>query len=224
MGKKQDLLFYIIIQCNRILIGLDWSEVKWIEPWLWWLRAGSWFDLQLFTLFVCAHWHTHTHQLQTIRYIYCMRDDEWLPHWMFYTKNSIDSRMIDNDRLSGKYENIVIRMQRANDSQCDWISANRCLVRVPASRQWELSFVRMDISTPLFSSIYAVFSCFYRFYILFPFLHTFLLFFFSLPICNHFSIHQPSCKCASFAIERVGKPIKCDNYEISLGHLEYGSS
>lgn len=163
MGKKTRfiILYHHSMQSRFDWIGLERSEVDWAVI----VMAPGWVVIRFTTIYpLCMRTHTQTHQLQTIRYKCCMRDDEWLPHWMFYTKNSIDSRLIDNDRLSGKYENIVIRMQRENDSQCDWISANRCLVRVPTSRQWELSFVRMDISTPLFSSIYAVFFVYLSFF------------------------------------------------------------
>lgn len=65
------------------------SHFDWIEP-LWWLRAISWFDLQLFSLFVRAH------TLRPIRWWWWM-----IIVWMFYETTSID-----NDRLSGKRENI----------------------------------------------------------------------------------------------------------------------
>lgn len=93
------------------------------------------------------------------------RCDEWLSFWMFY-ETTVDSPLIDNDRLSGKYENIDKNATtRINESQQIWFSAKRCLFVFWHHAAMEKQF--FFYSTGYFNAFFSdQFMAFYNFFII----------------------------------------------------------
>lgn len=91
--KKKDLLFYIIVRCSRVLIGLIRCD-----------GCGQCRDsIYNYLAFLYEQTHTHTHtKLNSLTH----RPIRWWWWWMIIVWMFYETTSIDNDRLSGKRENI----------------------------------------------------------------------------------------------------------------------